>query len=98
MSDSAFAKCSCQGCGQHIAFPLDIAGAVINCPQCNQQTQLTLVSEDVLPEAASAGPQISANELLAAFTGGVQPTPVSRLYQAGLALVSVAMVLLPLVY
>jgi Zn-dependent protease with chaperone function len=99
MSDSAFAKCSCQGCGQHIEFPLEVAGAIVNCPQCNQQTQLALAgSEDALPEAASEGQAISANELLAAFSGGVQPTTVSRLYQAGLALVSVAMVLLPLIY
>src|SRR5256885_312797 len=42
MNEELLAKCSCSQCGNHIEFPLEGAGAVVACPHCGQQTQLTL--------------------------------------------------------
>jgi Zn-dependent protease with chaperone function len=99
MSNSGFAKCSCQACGQHLEFPLETADTVINCPQCHQQTRLTVPPED--PSLSAQAPEIpglSANDVTVAFAARVRRTPVSILYRAGLLLVSAGMVLLPLVY
>src|ERR1043166_4319370 len=94
MDAELFAKCSCQKCGNHIEFPIAAAGAGIDCPHCAQPTVLTLIAPDPVPSAGRP----SAPEILAAFRGPVRRTRVSFLYQLGLMLVSVMMVLLPLVY
>lgn len=99
MSNSGFAKCSCQACGQHLEFPLEAADTVIHCPQCHQQTRLIVPSENPsLSPQATETPGLSANDVATAFDGRVPRAPVSILYQAALLLVSGAMVLLPLVY
>ena len=92
MNEELLAKCSCLQCGNHIEFPLEGAGAVVACPHCGQQTQLTLEA----PAPRSDKP--SAAELLAAFTGPVQRAPVSILYQMGLMLVTTMMLVLPVLY
>jgi hypothetical protein len=38
MSDEA--KCSCQHCDEHIAFPLELSGQTIECPHCKLETLL----------------------------------------------------------
>src|SRR2546427_3556561 len=81
MNEELLAKCSCSQCGNHIEFPLEGTGALVACPHCGQQTQLTLEA----PPARSDKP--SAAELLAAFTGPVARTPASVFYQMGLVLV-----------
>lgn len=101
MDEGALAKCSCEHCGIHLEFPRTAAGTEIDCPQCNHQTILTL-PEDYDPALATGGcepkPSLAAVELLADLTGTVQPTPVSLLYRAGLALVATTMILLPVIY
>jgi hypothetical protein len=92
MSDDLRAKCSCSACGNHIDFPLEAAGQVINCPHCGGATELSLNA----PPPASDQP--SAAELVAAFEGTIARTRVSFFYRVGLVLVSLLMVLLPLVY
>jgi Zn-dependent protease with chaperone function len=92
MSDDLRAKCSCSACGNHLDFPVEAAGQVINCPHCGDPTELSLIA----PSPASDRP--SAAELVAAFEGTIPRTRVSVLYQLGLVLVSLVMVLLPLIY
>jgi Zn-dependent protease with chaperone function len=94
VSEGLYAKCSCQQCGTHIEFPIEADGVTINCPHCNQPTQLTLAA----PPPAHSPDAPSAVDLLAAFAGPVARTPVSFFYQLGLILVSVLMLILPLVY
>src|SRR5947209_3938244 len=92
MNEELLAKCSCSQCGNHIQFPIDAANAVVDCPHCNQKTQLTLTA----PPASADKP--TAAEILAAFTGPIPPTRVSFLYQVGLVLVTVVMMILPVIY
>lgn len=92
MNQELSAKCSCSQCGNHIEFPIEWAGAVVNCPHCSQPTGLSLEAP------APVADKPSAAELLGAFSGPVARTPVSVFYQAGLVLVTLMMVLLPLVY
>ena len=91
MNDELLAKCSCSQCGNHIQFPIEAANAVVDCPHCNQKTQLTL-------EAPPASDKPSAAEILAAFNGTVPRTPVSFFYQLGLLLVTGVMLILPVIY
>jgi Zn-dependent protease with chaperone function len=92
MNEELTAKCACSHCGTHLEFPISADGLTVNCPHCQQPTELSLAA----PPAPSG--QISAAELLAAFDGTVRRTSTSFFYQVGLLLVSVVMVLLPLVY
>jgi hypothetical protein len=62
MSDEA--KCSCQRCGEHIEFPIMMAGQDIACPRCGRETTLTLPTirkAALLPTAAA--PQKPAEKL-----------------------------------
>lgn len=93
MNEELLAKCSCAHCGTHLEFPVEAAGARINCPHCEQVTELNLLA----PPAPPADKPTAA-ELVAAFTGPVARTPVSVFYRVGLLLVTVMMILLPLVY
>src|SRR5687768_4833168 len=105
MSNAGFSKCPCQACGQHLEFPLEAAGRVISCPQCSQETELR-IAEIAAEEGAATepegaveqGPALSATEVAAAFGERVARTRASLMYKAGLALVSLGMVLLPLLY
>ncbi len=94
MNGELFAKCGCRHCGNHIEFPLDASGTTINCPHCNQPTELDLTP----PPAVHFPNRPSAAELLAAFGGSIPRAPVSFFYRLGLALVSVMMIFLPVVY
>ena len=40
MSDEA--KCNCQRCGEHIEFPMVMAGQNVACPHCGRETTLTI--------------------------------------------------------
>ena len=88
------AKCSCQNCGTHLEFPIEAAGMLLDCPHCRQATLLSLNA----PPAGRLGEKPAAAEILGAFQGGIRPARISLLYQAGLLLVALTMVLLPLVY
>jgi Zn-dependent protease with chaperone function len=94
MDDALEAKCSCQQCGNHISFPIEAGGELVDCPHCGQKTLLNLEAA----ESATASDKPSASELLKAFGPPVARTPVSLHYQLGLVLVTGLMVLLPLIY
>lgn len=92
MDDHLFARCACQFCGRHIAFPLEAAGSSSECPHCQHPTQLSL-------EAPPADPsRPGAVEILAAFGTGIRRPRTSFLYQIGLLMVAVVMIILPVVY
>jgi hypothetical protein len=55
MSDPAFAKCACQHCGLHLEFPLEAAGAAIECPQCRRVTILQAAQEEEAPAEEEPG-------------------------------------------
>jgi hypothetical protein len=93
MNGELLAKCSCAHCGNHIEFPVEAAGAEVECPHCGRPTELNLLAP---PAPESSKP--SAADLVAAFGGPIPRTRVSPFYRIGLVLVTVMMVLLPLVY
>jgi hypothetical protein len=103
---STVSKCSCLNCGTHLEFPVELAGTSITCPNC-QATTLLSVPEIAAPaESSSHEPAelnrttgaLSLETLLAAFQGKVRPKPVGFFYQIGLLLVTIAIVILPLLY
>ena len=99
MSDSPTAKCCCESCGVHLEFPLEAAAARIACPNCGQQTELGAVPV----ESPSADPSdqtapITVAEISSAFARRAPPTSASFFYQIGLLFLTVAMVLLPVLY
>ena len=98
MSAEVFAKCSCSECGNHIQFPIEAAGITIACPHCQQQTQLTLNAPSEVEPSASAPDTVSAVEILGAFAGPVRRTRTSLVYQLGLILVTLTMIVLPIIY
>jgi Zn-dependent protease with chaperone function len=91
MNEELLAKCSCAHCGTHLEFPLEGAGAIIACPNCGQQTQLTL---DAQPQCERP----SAADLLGGFTGTIRRAGASFFYQVGLILVTLVMLILPVIY
>jgi len=94
MDVTLYAKCSCELCGGHISFPVDLGGTAINCPHCQQTTRLNLVAP---PSPLRAG-QMTAAEILKSFGPPVRHTRVSLLYQIGLVMVTLVMLVLPLIY
>lgn len=91
----------CALCGGHLKFPSQAAGMTIDCPHCGKKTILTATTK---PPAIEPKPQhqaqssLTMEELLAAFQGRIRPAPVSIVYRAGMVLVAVTMVLLPMAY
>jgi Zn-dependent protease with chaperone function len=94
MNPEAFAKCSCQQCGNHLEFPAEAAGASIACPHCGGTTVLAAPGGSAPP--ATTAPELA--ELVNAFGGRANRARVSLWYQVGLALVALMMALLPLLY
>lgn len=88
------AKCSCQQCGNHIAFPIDLVDCVVDCPHCSQKTPLSLQA----PPQTSSTEHPSTTELISAFACPVRRTRAGFFYQLGLLLVAGMMVFLPLIY
>lgn len=88
------AKCSCQHCGNHIAFPIELAESTADCPHCGQPTQLNLDA----PPPLDSSEHPSAAELINAIGGPVRRTRAGLFYHLGLVLVAGMMVILPVVY
>lgn len=88
------ARCSCQQCGNHLAFPIELADRVVDCPHCGRKTSLTLEA----PPPTNAPEQPSAADLINAFGGPVRRTRAGLFYQLGLILVAGMMIILPLLY
>lgn len=94
MSDSTTAKCPCAHCDTHLEFPVEAAGATVDCPACQQPTELYVPATGALaPEA-----ELTAEHILRAFRGSVPKTRVSVLYQFGLMVVAGTMAILPVIY
>jgi len=94
MSEERFCICSCEHCGEHIEFPASGVGTRVACPHCGAETVLTEVQE----RPAEKLDQISAAELKEALAGTVTRRRISVFYQAGLVLVALFMILLPVAY
>src|SRR5262245_60645210 len=94
MEATLYAKCDCEHCGNHISFPAQLASSMIACPHCQQQTTLNLAA----PKSTPASSELTMAEIINAFGPPVPRTRVSIFYQAGLMLVALVMVMLPLVY
>src|SRR5437016_1293879 len=80
------------------AFPVANSSRTAHCPVPMKSPPASLLEErSTLP---TNEPQQSARTVspLQAFTGDISPTRVSPLYNAGLAVVAFAMVLLPAIY
>jgi Zn-dependent protease with chaperone function len=93
MHEDQTAKCSCIHCAIHLEFPLAMEGAEIECPTCSQRT--------VLSAGLTAGFEatgLGIAEIVQAFAGPLRKTRVSFFYTAGLCLVAIMMLLLPVVY
>lgn len=87
------AKCSCAHCETHLEFPIEAAGTEVSCPNCGQPTELVLTARP-----ADTADRPTAAEVVAAFGGPIPRTGVSFFYRAGLVLVTVMMILLPICY
>ena len=99
MSDSPSAKCCCESCGIHLEFPVEAAGTRIACPNCGQPTELGAVPvEPPARDQDEAIAGLTVGDVAAAFPSRVPRTSVSFFYQFGLLFVTVAMVLLPVLY
>lgn len=92
MNDASLAKCACQYCGLHLEFPAELDGSAIDCPGCKQSTLLSI------PPVEAPAETLTTEEVVSAFSSPVPKTPVSFLYQFGLLVVTLAMVLLPFLY
>jgi Zn-dependent protease with chaperone function len=94
MGDETFAKCRCDGCGTHLEFALVDADTVVDCPSCELPVRLSPEGSEI-PDAPS---RLTQADIASAFGGPVPKTHVSLLYQFGLVFVTLAMVVLPLIY
>ena len=71
------AKCDCQHCGEHIAFPGEAAGQNVTCPHCGYETALFLpqvrkvnpVSNALVPRNESISVTQSATKILFVIIG-----------------------------
>ena len=52
MSEPKFHLCACVHCANHIEFPGEMVGMVVDCPHCAKSTLLTVPNPDALPIAA----------------------------------------------
>jgi rRNA maturation protein Nop10 len=50
MTDTDDLKCSCQKCGERIAFPPSAIGELIACPHCGGQTKLISTAQNAPPK------------------------------------------------
>ena len=57
MSEPKFLLCACVHCANHIEFPGEMVGMVVDCPHCAQATLLTAPDAAALPIAATAAPE-----------------------------------------
>ncbi len=62
MSEPKFLLCACVHCANHIEFPGEMVGLVVDCPHCAQATLLTAPNAAALPlEAAAERPPAGKN-------------------------------------
>ncbi len=95
MEEAVFLKCPCRFCGVNIEFPATALGCEVQCPSCEGKT---ILHKRQIEEPAPAKTQWSPEDVAMAFDGALHPPATSSIYKIGLALASIVMVLLPLVY
>lgn len=61
MGETAFVKIACPSCSEHVEFPLEMRGHIINCPHCS----LSMVLE--LPGAPQSPPPANLYQRLRAL-------------------------------
>lgn len=92
---SPVAKCECIHCKNHIEFPIESLGIEVACPHCQEITVLDIWdSHDKTPSSGA----VSAVTLLSGFSGPLPRQRPSLVYNIGLLLVAVMMIVLPLIY
>ena len=97
MGGEATAKCPCVVCGVNLEFPFESAGAEIDCPSCTGKTTLYVpeVAEAIpIAEVITAEPE----QERAILTGKITPPKAGVLYQFGMVLVLLTMIILPIIY
>lgn len=87
---STEAKCNCQFCNGHIAFPAEMAGQVIACPHCEMETKLFVPNAPVVPPTVAPKPPMQTANGLAVNVDLVIKRGVSPLGIASLVLGIVA--------
>lgn len=92
---SSFTKCECASCGNRIEFPLESCGMQVDCPHCGQ---LTTLSATDLPSPIAPTGGVSAVTLVSAFSGPLPRQRTSLIYNFGLLLVTLMMIVLPMIY
>jgi hypothetical protein len=85
-----FAKCACTHCGIHIEFPLSELETTVACPQCGEQTFLQAEEPPSEP--------VNTTDVFQGLTGVLKKQRLSLFYQAGMLLVTLVMILLPVLY
>ena len=60
MDEANYAKCSCPSCLNHVAFPANLLGTVIDCPHCARPFKLELPPNLSQPFAGLDLPTIEA--------------------------------------
>ena len=84
---STEAKCNCQHCNGHIAFPAEMAGQMFECPHCKLETLLFIpLTDKPAPQSAPSKKRISA--ILWIFGGALLMLPI--LFFIGYALFQTA--------
>lgn len=103
MGEVEFHECVCRDCGNSIEYPSSMDGTSVACPHCSKKIVLSKSVEAAVEPLTSGRPGLDPRqeleELLRALDGPPLPKPrVSVMYQFGLLLTTVLMVLLPLIY
>ncbi len=93
MDEATYAKCSCPSCLNHVAFPTNLLGTVIDCPHCARPFKLELATALSQCPAGLDLPTIEA-----AFQGKVETRETTAQYKVAVALVTAVMVLMVLLY
>ena len=63
------AKCACSQCGNHIEFPVEVAGQFVHCPHCQGATQLNLEARATLARRGLAFNDADAAPFRARLSG-----------------------------
>jgi Zn-dependent protease with chaperone function len=95
MDEANYAKCSCPACLNHVAFPTNLLGTLIDCPHCARPFRLELEAGTTLSQPA-AGLDLPTIE--AAFQGKVEIRETTAQYKVAVALVAAVMLLMVLIY
>jgi hypothetical protein len=70
MGETTYVKIACPSCSEHVEFPLEMRGHIINCPHCT----LSMVLE--LPGAPQTPPPANLYQRLRALNN-LHPKPVA---------------------